>query len=326
MTTRLAVTLAFGILVTFLMLASNDTAAQTYPSRPVRLVVPIVPGGSTDSLARLVAQKLTEKWGQPVTVENKPGGSTIIAAQDVIRAKPDGYSLLLPINSTMTINPALYAKLPYDVYNDFTHITQLANVPQGIMVGTATGITSIADLIARAKAKPESINYGTSDQATRLAMEMFAKMAGVKFTHVSYKGGADVVRALLGGEIQAAFTAVAAALPYIKTGQFRVLATGGKRRVAAIPDVPTLHEEGITNYEASVWVGLSGPGGIPRDIVNKINTDVAAVLQMPEVRDRIVALGMEPVGNSPDAYVEIIRTETARFQPLIKELGLSGTE
>lgn len=315
--------LATCALLASLLGTSLEAAAQSFPNRPVRIIVPLVPGGSSDGFARLLALKLSEKWGQPVTVENKPGGSTIIAAQETIRARPDGYTLFQPINSTLTINPLMSAKLPYDVHSDFTHISHLAEVPIAFFVGSTTGISSVADLIARAKAKPESINYGTSDPSTRLATEMFAKMAGVKLTHVRYKGGSDVSRALMTGEIQLAVVGVAAAAPFVKSGQFRPLAVGGKRRVSVLPDVPTMHEAGVPNYEASVWIGLTGPAGVPRDVVTKINADVAAVLQQPDVREKVIALGMEPVGGTPEAYIERIRTESARFQPLIKELGMT---
>lgn len=318
----LARALTASTLFASLLGVGGDLWAQSFPSKQVRIVVPQTPGGPSDLLARLMAMKLSEKWGQPVIVENRPGGSTIIAAQEVVRSKPDGYTLFQPINSTLTINPLMVAKPPYDIHADFTHITHLADVPIAFYTGSPTGITSIAELIARAKAKPGTLVSGTGDPSTRLSAEMFARMAGVKFTQIQYKGGSEVSRALLTGDVQLGVVGAISGAPYVKAGQFRVLASGGKRRMGVHPDVPTMQEAGIANYDASVWVGLSAPAGVPRDIVNKINADVAAILQQPDVREKIAAMGMEPVGSSPEAYVEKIRTETARFRPLISELGM----
>ena len=187
---------------------------------------------------------------------------------------------------------------------------------------TATGITSVADLIARAKANPGAINYGVGDPSTRLAAETFAKMAGVKLTPIQYKGGSEVTRAMLSGDIQLGVVGAVSGLPFVKSGQFRALAIGGKRRASVLPDVPTMHEAGVLNYDASVWVGLSAPAGVSREIVNRINSDVAAILQQADVREKVLALGMDPVASSPEAYLEKIRTESALFEPLIKALGM----
>jgi tripartite-type tricarboxylate transporter receptor subunit TctC len=314
--------LALCITALSLLIGSNVAHAQSFPNKPVRIIVPQPPGGVATVLARVIGQALSEKWGQPVIIDNKPGGETIIAAMETVKAAPDGYTLFQASIGTLALNPSLFSKLPYDAIRDFTHISYVSETSLGLYVLTTGGITSIADLIARAKANPESINIGSGDTTTRLGGELFARTAGVKLTSVPYKGGADMTRALLGGDIQVAVISTGTGAAFVKSGQLRILAVLGKQRVAIHPDVPTLHEAGLTNYEMAVWNGISGPSGIPKEIVNKINADFSSVLKLPDVRQKMLAVGVEPVGSSQDAYIERIRSDSAKFGALLKELGI----
>jgi tripartite-type tricarboxylate transporter receptor subunit TctC len=296
--------------------------SSVYPTGPVRLIVPFPAGGPSDVLGRVVALKLTDRWKQQVIVDNKPGGSTVIGAVEAARARPDGLTLFMPIDSTLTMNPALFSKLPYQPLKDFTHISLLATQSLVLLANDRTPAKSVQELIALARAQPGKIDYGSGTISTQLAGEMFNRAAGVKLNYVPYKGSADVVKAMLSGEIPVSFDGIAPNVPHIKSGRFRALATTGLQRSAALPDVPTLHELGLRDFEVRVWLGLSAPAGTPEPIVHKIQTDVQAVMAMPEVRDQLLPLGLESIGAPTDAFLGVVRAETARYAPLIKELGI----
>jgi tripartite-type tricarboxylate transporter receptor subunit TctC len=297
-------------------------AQPAFPSRPVRLIVPFPPGGPADVLGRALAKGLADRWGQAVVVDNKPGGATVIAAVEAARAAPDGYTLFLPIDSTLTMNPALFSRLPYDPVRDFTPISLLAIQPLVLVANNTTSARTVAQLIEQAKAAPERINFGSGTIGTQLAGEMFNRATGVRLNHVPYKGGPDVAKALLGGEIQVSFDGIAANLQHIRSGRLHALATTGLERAAALPEVPTLNELGIKNYEARVWLGLMAPARTPPAIVEQIQSDAKAVLMRPDVRKLIEPLGFEPIASTPDALVQRMRADSARLVPLIKELGL----
>lgn len=297
-------------------------AQQPYPSGPVRLIVPFPAGGPSDVLGRVVAEKLGERWKQTMIVDNKPGGSTVIGASEAMRAPPDGLTLFMPIDSTLTMNPALFSKLPYQPLKDFVHISLLATQSLVLLANDRTTAKSLQELIALAKTQPGQINYGSGTISTQLAGEMLNRAAGIKLAYVPYKGSADVVRAMLSGEIQTSVDGIAPNIPYIKSGRLRALATTGLQRSPALPDVPTLHELGLRDFEVRVWLGLSAPAGTPIAIQRKIQVDAQAVMAMPEVRDKLLPLGLEPVGSSPEQFVDVIRKETSKYAPLIKELGI----
>ena len=290
-------------------------AQQTYPGKPVRLIVPFV-------LGRVVAQKLGERWGQQVIVENKPGGSTVIGAMEAVRAPADGLTLFMPIDSTLTMNPALFSKLPYQPLTDLANITMLATQSLVVLTNDRIQAKSLAELIALAKAQPGQINYGSGTISTQLAGEMLNRAADIKLAYIPYKGSADVVKGMLSGEIQTSVDGIAPNVPHIRSGRFHALATTGLERSPALPEVPTLHELGLRNFEVRVWLGLSAPAATPVAIQKKILADSQAVMAMPAVREKLLALGLEAVGSSQEQFLETIRVETARYAPLIKELGI----
>jgi tripartite-type tricarboxylate transporter receptor subunit TctC len=312
-------TMLLGLAATALPSFAQTSA---YPSGPVRLIIPFPAGGPSDVLGRVIALKLTDRWKQQVIVDNKPGGSTVIGAVEAARARPDGLTLFMPIDSTLTMNPALFSKLPYQPLKDFTHISLLATQSLVLLANDRTPAKSVPELVALAKAQPGKIDYGSGTISTQLAGEMFNRAASVKLNYVPYKGSADVVKAMLSGEIPVSFDGIAPNVPHIKSGRFRALATTGLQRSAALPEVPTLHELGLRDFEVRVWLGLSAPAGTPEPIVHKIQTDVQAVMAMPEVRDQLLPLGLESIGAPTDAFLGVVRAETARYTPLIKELGI----
>lgn len=297
-------------------------AQQTYPGKPVRLIVPFPAGGPADVLGRVVAQKLGERWGQQVIVENKPGGSTVIGAMEAVRAPADGLTLFMPIDSTLTMNPALFSKLPYQPLTDLANITMLATQSLVVLTNDRIQAKSLAELIALAKAQPGQINYGSGTISTQLAGEMLNRAADIKLAYIPYKGSADVVKGMLSGEIQTSVDGIAPNVPHIRSGRFHALATTGLERSPALPEVPTLHELGLRNFEVRVWLGLSAPAATPVAIQKKILADSQAVMAMPDVREKLLALGLEAVGSSQEQFLETIRVETARYAPLIKELGI----
>ncbi|WP_447778301.1 Bug family tripartite tricarboxylate transporter substrate binding protein [Variovorax boronicumulans] len=296
--------------------------AQSYPSKPVRWIVPWPAGGSADLLARVVGQKLSEKWGQQVLIDNKPGGQTLIGASEAIHAAADGYTLFQPLNTTLAVNQFMYSKLPYDPIKDFTHITQLASLPLVIMTNEPRSITNIANLVAAAKAKPESIAFGFPNPVAQIAGEQFARAYGIKLTPVPYKGTADVVKGMLSGEIQIAFDGVAPYVGHLKSGRLRALASTGKTRAASLPEVPTLIELGQRGYDYTVWHGLSAPAGLSKSVQDKIQRDVQLVLSDPEVSSKLLAAGIEVVGSSPEEFSRTIQSDIKNLGPLVKEYGI----
>lgn len=293
-----------------------------YPGKPVRLIVPFPAGGPSDVLGRVVAQKLGERWGQQVLVDNKPGGSTVIGAVEAARAPADGLTLLMAIDSTLTMNPALFSKLPYQPMKDFVHISLLATQSLVVLANDRIPAKSMSELIASAKAQPGQINYGSGTISTQLAGEMINRAAGIKLAYVPYKGSADVVKAMLSGEIQTSVDGIAPNVPHIRAGRFKALATTGLKRSAALPEVPTLHELGMKDFEVRVWLGLCAPAGTPAAIQKKIEADARAVMAMPDVQEKLLPLGLEAIGSTGEEFLDTIRVETARYTPLIKELGI----
>jgi tripartite-type tricarboxylate transporter receptor subunit TctC len=293
-----------------------------YPTKPVRLVIPFPAGGPADVLGRAIAQRLAEKWGQPVVVDNKGGANTLIAAQDVAHAAPDGYTLFMPLDSTYTMNPGLYSRLPYDPVKDFASISIVAKQSLVLTATDKTPFKSVADVVAAAKASPGSINYGSSTTSTQLAGELFTRQTGTTLVQVPYRGASEVIKGMLSGDIQVAFDGIASNVPHIKTGKVRALATTGPTRSAALPDVPTLAESGLKGYELVMWNALAAPVGTPKPIIDKINKDVVEVVIRQDIKDQLKVFGFEMAGTTPEEMNETIRKETAKYVPLIKELGL----
>ena len=299
--------------------------AQTYPSKAVRLIVPFAAGGSTDIIGRTLAQKLNEMWGQPVIVDNRAGGSTVIGTDLVAKAPPDGHTLLIT-PAPFTIVPSLMPKLPYDPQRDFEPVTLINTTPLVVVVHPGVPAKAIKDLIALAKAKPGALNYGSSGSggSNHLAGELFNAMAGVKMIHVPYKGNAPALTDLLGGHVDLVFNGLTSALPFIKSGKLRALGMTSLKRAGAMPDVPTLDEQGLKGFQAVAWNGLTAPARTPKNVIAKLNADVLKVIRSPELVDKLKAEGSDPVGSSIEEYTAFLRDEIAKWAKVIKFANVKG--
>jgi tripartite-type tricarboxylate transporter receptor subunit TctC len=302
----------------FVALAVAGSAlAQTYPNKPIRVIV----GPGPDALARVIGQKLTETWGQPVIVDQRGGGGGTISAEAVAKAAPDGYTLLLA-TGTHTINPSMY-KVSYDMVRDFAPVTLLASTPFILAVHPSVPATSVAELIRLAKSKPGALNYGSGGNGTppHLATELFKTSAGIELVHVPYKTVAAAITDLVAGQLQVMFTVGPAGLPQIHAGRLRGLAVSTPKRSAFAPDLPTVAESGLPGFDVFGWNGLLAPAGTPPSVVGKLQGEIARALQNPEVRERIAGFGFEPVGNTPEEFGEFVKTDIARWAKVVKESG-----
>jgi tripartite-type tricarboxylate transporter receptor subunit TctC len=303
-------------------LAAADTAAQ-YPSKPIHLVVPFPPGGTTDILARDVAQKLSETWHQQVIVENRPGAGGNIGADLVAKAAPDGYTLVMGTVGTHAINPSLYKKMPYDHVKDFAPVILVAGVPNVLVVNPSLPVHSVQELIAYAKANPGKLNFASSGNGTsiHLSGELFKAMTGVQMTHVPYKGSAPALTDLMGGQVQLMFDNLPSSLGFIKAGKLRALAVTSAARSATLPDLPTIAESGLPGFEASSWFGVLAPAGTPRDVVQKLNHAIAAWLATDDAKQRLLAQGAIAAGGSPESFAKHIDAETTKWAKVVAESG-----
>jgi tripartite-type tricarboxylate transporter receptor subunit TctC len=304
-------------------LASAQGTAS-YPERPVTLVVPFPPGGGTDTGARLIAQRLGQKWGKSVIVENKAGAAGAIGADFVAKAKADGYTLLFGNIGTQAINPSLYKNLPYAADTAFAPITLVAELPLVMMVNANVPAKTVDEFVALAKAKPDGMSYSTSGAGSsmHLAAEMFKSGTGTSVLHVPYRGGGPAVGDLLAGHVQLSFATVLESSGHLKSGKVRALAVTGKTRVPALPNVPTLAESAIPDFNSISWIGLLAPAGTPKDLVEKIAADVRQVLAQDEVKARLAELGALPVGNTPDAFAKLIASDRKRYAQIIAEKNI----
>ena len=298
-------------------------AQSGYPSRSVRLVVPFPPGGTTDILARAAAQKLTEVLGQQVIVDNRPGAGGNIGAELVAHAPPDGYTLLMGTVGTHAINASLYSKMPYDHIKDFAPVILVAGVPNVLVVTPSLPVNSVQELIAYAKANPGKLNFASSGNGTsiHLSGELFKSLTGVTMTHVPYKGSALALTDLVGGQVQLMFDNLPSSLAFIKAGKLRALAVTSATRAAALPDVPTMVEAGVPGFEATAWFGILAPAGTPRDVVTRLNGEVAKWLASPEAREKLMAQGAIAAGGSPEDFAHHIAAETTKWAKVVKESG-----
>jgi tripartite-type tricarboxylate transporter receptor subunit TctC len=309
-----------------LMLAATSAAhAQNYPQRTVRLVVPFAPGGSTDIIARVLGQKLNELWGQPIVVDNRAGGSTVIGTDIVAKSAPDGHTLLVT-PAPFTIVPSLIAKLPYDPHKDFEPITLINTTPLVVVVHPGVPAKSIKDLIALAKSRPGALNYGSSGAggSNHLAGELFNAQAGVKMVHIPYKGNAPALADLVGGHVDLVFNGLTSALPLIKSGKLRPLGVTSLNRAGSLPQVPTLDESGLKGFQAVAWNGLTAPARTPKDVINRINADVQKVVRSPELIEKLKSEGSDPVGSTVDQYAAFLRDEIAKWNKVIKLANIKG--
>ena len=310
-------------ILAFACLAAQPSGAQTYPSRQIELVVPFVAGGTTDTVARLIAQRLSDRWSQPAIVNNRPGGGSTIGTNLVARAMPDGHTLLVT-TIAFAINASLQ-KQPYDAITDFAAITEIASIPLMLVVHTSLPVKNVKEFIAYSKAQPSGLDYATSGPgtSTHVAAEMFKSMTGANLVHLPFKGNAEVLNALLGGHVKAHFGLIASTLQHVRNGALRVLAVTTTKRLAALPDVPTIAELGYPGYEISSWQGIFAPAGTPKEIVGKLNAEVVQMLALPEVRQRISREGADPVGSAPAEFTERFRDEVAKWGKVVKDSGLA---
>jgi tripartite-type tricarboxylate transporter receptor subunit TctC len=311
------------LLSLFLAVAPLAASAQAYPSRPIRFVVPYPAGGPLDTVARLTAQKVSEAVKQPVIVDNKPGAGGNIGADIVAKSSADGYTLLMGAVATHAINPGLYAKIPYDPVRDFAPVTQLASTPNVLIVNPAIPAANVREFIAYAKAHPGRLNFGSGSNgsAGHLAGELFKTMAGVDMAHVPYKGSAPAMQDLVGGQIQAMFDNLASALGPMRAGKVKGLAVTTAQRSALAPDLPTIAESGLPGFDISTWFGVFAPAGTPRDVVERLHAEFIRALAAPDVREKMVNLGAEPVGNRPEAFAAYIQAEAEKYARVIKASG-----
>ncbi|HEY0336423.1 MAG TPA: tripartite tricarboxylate transporter substrate binding protein [Burkholderiales bacterium] len=297
------------------------SAAQAYPTRPIRIVVAYTPAGATDILARIVGQKMNEAWGQPVIIENRPGANGNIGTEYAAKAAPDGHTFLMTTAGPHGINPSLYRKLGYDAVKDFAAVSLVALVPNVLVVNNSLPVKDVKGLIAYAKASPGKLSYGSpgAGSTAHLSMELFKSMTGTELVHVPYKGSAGVLTDVMGGQIAATMDNMPPYLPQIKAGKIRALAVTPAKRSPALPDVPTVAEAGVPGYVSSAWFGLVAPAATPKDVINKISAETARILQLPDVRPRLAEQGAEPIGSTPEQFTAHIKAEIAKWAKVIKD-------
>ena len=312
--------IATTVLASFI---AGPAFAQSYPTKPIKLVVPFPAGGGTDAIAREVAQKVATQQSWTIIIDNKPGSGGNLGVDTVAKAAPDGYTLALGQTSNLAINPTLYPKLPYSPEKDITPVSLVASAPLVLVVAADSPYKTLADVVAAAKAKPESLNYASSGSGTvaHLATEQLQKIAGVKFTHVPYKGAAQGATDLIGGQIQMYMSSIPTLIGHIKSGKMRPLAVTSAKRADDLPNVPTVAESGYKGFEAVTWFGVVGPTGLPKDVVAKLNAGFNKALQDADVKKKLEAQGADILGSTPDKFASLIKDETVRWGKIVKESG-----
>ena len=315
-----------ALLISILAASMQALAADTYPSRPIRIVDAFPPGGPSDLVARSINQKLSESMGQTVVVDNRGGGGGVLGSDLVAKSAPDGYTLLIGPSGALTIQPTLNPKLPFNPQRDFVTITQLTNGPQVIAVHPSVAAKSVKDLIALAKAKPGQLNYasGGAGTANHLAVEAMKLSAGIDVVHIPYKGTGPALTGVLTGEAQMIIASLLATLPHAKSGKLRALAVTTSARSNALPDVPTASESGLPKFETSSWHGMLAPAGTPRAIVTKLHAEFVKAITQPDVKERLNAQGLDVVASTPEQFAAHIKSETAKYARVIKQLGLKA--
>ena len=316
--------LKFATLAVIMCLAHIGLAsAQTYPTKPVRIIVPQAPGGASDALARIIGQRLSERWHQPVVVENRAGAGGLIGTDAVAKSAADGYTLLLAYDGTHAVNASLYKTLPFDPVKDFITVATLANVPFVLAVNASSPAKDVRQFIALGRASPGKLTYGSAGNGSvnHLLGAMFGKGAGVQFVHVPYKGAAPAITDLIGGSLDAVFTSIPSVISHIQSGRIRALAVTSKKRSAALPDVPTIAESGLAGFAVAPWFGLLAPASTPADVVTRINDDVAALMMTKEVIDAFAAQGAEPFRTTPAEFGALLRGDIERWAVVVRESG-----
>jgi tripartite-type tricarboxylate transporter receptor subunit TctC len=314
-------TILRGLLLAAAFVFSLATQAQDYPAKPIRIIVPFQPGGGSDALARLLAEKLHGKWGQPVIVENRAGAGGNLGAELVTKAPPDGYTLLISSPGPLVINKSLYGKLPHDP-DTLVPVAVIATNYGVLAVHPKTGVNSVQQLIANAKSSPDRLNYASAGSGTtpHLATELLKSMAGIQVVHVPYKGGGPAFAALLGGQVDMMFVDIFTALPHIRAGKLQALALGGGKRNALLPDVPTMSEV-IPGFDYMVWQGMVAPAGTPSSVANRLSAAIAEAVKQPGVARQLMDIGLEPVGSTPSEMAELMRQDRERWGAVIRATG-----
>ena len=298
--------------------------AQSYPTKPIHLIVPFPPGGGNDTVARAIAQQLGPDLGQPMVIDNRPGAGGSVGAELAAKAPPDGYTLFLAGVGSHAVNPNVHAKLPYDPVKDFAPITLLASAPSVLVVNPAVPARTIAEFTAYARANPGKLNYASNGagSAAQLAAAMYETMAGVRMVHVPYKGIAPAMTDLMGGEVQLMFGTIVALVPHVQAGKLRALAVTSRKRSPLLPDVPTLAESGLSDYQAGSWYGILAPAGTPREIIERLHGAMVKALKQPDVAKRLAAEGAEVIGSAPEEFAAHIRSELARVGDVVRAAGI----
>lgn len=317
------------LLLAAIAFLSGTAIAQTYPTRPVRLILSFPPGGGTDILGRTVGQKLSEKWGHPVVVDNRAGGNGVVGARAAITSAPDGYTLYVGSSDHMILAPNLFANLPYDTLRDLQPVTSLANQYYILVVHPTVPAKDVKEFIAFAKANPGKLNFVSPGLGTggHLTGEFFQMMTGVKMTHVPYKGSAPAITDLLGGrDVTTSFASMASVVPHIKSGRLRALFLTSAQRLKALPEVPTTGELGIPNLVVYSWNGVFAPIGTNRALVNRVSGEISGILKMPDVADRLMSLGLDPTGGTPEEFTKVIRSDLERWGKIIRDSGIEKSQ
>ena len=304
--------------------AAPLAVAQSWPTKAIRIVAPSTPGDAPDVIARLIAEKLSPVLGQQVVVENKPGAGGVVGSEAVARAAPDGYTLIMGNAGSHGINAAVYSKLPYDIQRDFAPVSLVAIAPNIVVINPAVPATSLVEFIAYAKSQPGKLSYasGGNGSSAHMSMELFKSMAGLDIQHVPYKGSTPALTDLIGGQVAIFIGNMPPTVPHVKAGKLRALAVTTKARSALMPELPTMTEAGLPGYETVAWFGILAPAGTPPDIVNRLSMEIGKIARSPEMRDRLVAMGAEPVGGTPEEFKTVIDRDIAKWKSLAQKVGI----
>ena len=305
------------------LLSSPAALAQAFPNKPLRLICPFPPGGAVDIASRAIAQELSKNLGQPVTVENRPGAGGNIGGAEAARANPDGYTIFMTTSGIQAINPVLYAKMPFDPSKDLVPVSALVSLNNVLVLHPSVKANSVPEVIAMARSQPGTMNYASSGSGTSIHMsgEMFKSLTGVNMTHIPYKGSAPAMTDLLGGQVMMMFDNIPSAIPHIKSGKLKALATTGAKRDPLLPELPTLAEAGVSGYESGVWFGLAVPANTPRDVIMKLNAEAIKGTRSPDFVKRMTELGYNIMGTSPEVMTDMSRAEVQRWGPIVRSSG-----
>lgn len=308
-----------------LMLPAGALLAQQYPSRPVRIIVPVAPGGAADFAARFVGQRLGDSWGQPVIIDNRPGGAGNVGVDLTAKSSPDGYTMVLPITS-FPVNPSLYKSLPFDTEKDLVAVVLVGSGALVLVVNPAVAANNVEQLIALAKAKPGALNYANSGNGTtaHLAGELFKRMAGVNVVSVPYRGGGPSIIDLIGGQVQMYFSTLPAAMTQVRAGKLRALGVTSMKRVTEFPDIATVHESGLPGFDVTYWVGFFMPSGSPAAAIRRVNAETNQIMKIPETREKFAAQGLSVGGGEPSDLAKLLKSDIAKWAKVVKEAGIRG--